>query len=166
VAFVRRLLPALLATAFVWASLGLAPALVEAGEITIFASKSAPAATWGTGQGALLSMGLMKVLLLEVEGARGLTDSGDTRMTYFTCGAALKAPLTKVTPFAGVGAGLYYQTQAQDWKLNALDSYYVGVKARLYDLIVLRAEYRHFVLRGSPYQTLDSRLSAGAGIAF
>ena len=129
-------------------------------------SKSAPSATWGAGQGALLSMGLLKVVLLEVEGARDLTDSGDTRMTYFTCGAAIKPPLTKITPFAGVGAGLYYQSQTQGWKLRTLDSYYFGVKARLYDLIVLRAEYRHFVLRGTPYQALDSRLSAGAGIAF
>lgn len=165
-ASLRRLFPAFLITGWALTSLIGTPTLAEAGEITIFASKSAPSAVWGTGQGALLSMGLLKVVLLEVEGARDLTDSGDTRMTYFTCGAAIKPPLTKITPFAGVGAGLYYQSQAQGWRLRTLDSYYFGVKARLYDLIVLRAEYRHFVLRGSPYQTLDSRLSAGAGIAF
>jgi hypothetical protein len=155
-----------LAAALLAAALIGATAPVEAGEITVFASKSAPAATWGGGQGAVLSMGLLKVILLEVEGARSLTDSGETRLTYFTCGAALKTPLTKVTPFAGVGAGLYYQSQTQGWKLNTLDSYYVGVKARLYDLVVLRAEYRHIVLQGSPYHPLDSRLSLGAGVAF
>jgi hypothetical protein len=138
----------------------------DAGEITVFASSDMPRAQWNYGQGGALSLGLFRVISLEVEGARSLAKDGDTRMTYFTFGAGLKLPVTSITPFAGMGVGIYYQSQPGVWKLHTFDSYFAGAKTRIKDLVIVRAEYRHYVLRGTPYRPFEGRLSLGAGIAF
>jgi hypothetical protein len=87
-------------------------------------------------------------------------------MTYFTFGAALKLPKVKITPYGGMGVGVYYQNRTAGWKLNAFDSVFLGAKTRIEDLIVLRAEYRRFALRGDPFLPFGDRLSVGAGVAF
>jgi hypothetical protein len=154
---------------------------VEAGEITLFWSHNKPSGSdamargaWRDGVGATLALGLMKVAQVEVEGARGLDSTGVLRMTYFTAGAALKLPFTKVAPFAGVGVGVFHQSVGDSWMINTHAAAFVGVKARIADLLVLRAEYRRFELRGisetlqpvETFQPLKSRFTLGAGIAF
>jgi hypothetical protein len=139
---------------------------VRAGEITLFASADRPTTVWNYGQGGALSLGLLKLISLEVEGARSLSEDGDTRMTYFTFGAGLRLPITSVTPFAGMGVGIYYQSQPSHWQLHTFDSYFAGAKTRIKDLVVLRAEYRYYVLRADPFRPFESRFSVGAGIAF
>jgi hypothetical protein len=160
--FLGRAVPGLLTVVLLLGTTG----RLSAGEITVFASGDAPRSDWNYGQGAVLSMGLAKVLLLEVEGARSLSESGTTRMTYFTFGAALKLPKNKISPFAGLGVGVYYQSQTAGWRLNAFDSVFVGLKTRIEDLIVVRAEYRRFTLRGNPFLPLGERFSIGAGVSF
>jgi hypothetical protein len=157
-----RALPAFLATVLVVGATG----RLSAGEITVFVSADTPRTDWNHGQGAVLTMGLFKVLLLEVEGARSLSDAGSTHMTYFTFSAALKLPKTRITPFGGMGVGVYYQSETAGWRLNTLDSVFVGAKTRIEDLIVLRVEYRRFVLRGDPFLPFRDRFSVGAGVAF
>ncbi len=142
------------------------PGLARAGEITVFLSSNSPKDVWQTGQGAALTLGLLKVVQFEAEGARVSGAGGDARMTYFTGSAAAKLPFTHVTPYAGLGVGLYYQSQGDQWKIHALDAAFVGIKLRLADLIVLKGEYRTFALHGDPFLPLDHRLSFGAGIAF
>jgi opacity protein-like surface antigen len=138
----------------------------SAGEITVFVSSTRPRADWHYGEGAALTMGVLKVVLLDVEAARQSGQASETRMTYFTGGAGLKLPMTRVTPYIGVGAGIYHQSQGDNWKLGTLSAFFAGAKLRLADLVVLRAEYRHLNLGGQPYLTPDYRLSLGAGIAF
>lgn len=142
------------------------PQGARAGEITLFWSRNAPKDSWRTGQGATLTMGILKVVQVEAEGARGLDSADELRMTYFTGSAAAKLPFTKVSPFAGLGVGLYQQSLGSNWKINTFEAAFVGVKVRLADLIVLRGEYRRFSLHGNPYRKLDSRITLGAGIAF
>ena len=147
------------------ASLSL-PARCGAGEITVFVTQNSPRDVWRTGQGAALSLGLLKVVQFEAEGARVAGDAGDARLTYFTTGAALRLPLKTFTPYAGLGLGLYHQSQGDTWKISSLDATFVGVKLRLAELIVLKGEYRWIALHGKPALPLDSRLALGAGIAF
>jgi hypothetical protein len=142
------------------------PQGTQAGEITLFWARNSPRATWRDAPGATLTLGLAKVAQLEVEGARGLDAESVARMTYFTAGAALKLPLTPVTPFAGLGVGVYYQTLGDSWMFNTHGAAFAGVKAHIADLIVLRVEYRRFQMRGTPFRQLDSRIALGAGIAF
>jgi hypothetical protein len=148
------------------------PRGARAGEITLFWSRNAPRDSWRAGQGATLTMGILKVVQIEAEGARGLDSEDLLRMTYFTGSAAVKMPFSKVSPFAGLGVGLYQQSLGSNWKINTLQAAFVGVKVRLADLVVLRGEYRRFSLNGTPYavgqreRRLESRISLGVGIAF
>ena len=156
------------------AGLGLAllltalPQAASAGEITLFWSRNSPRETWRDGLGATLTLGLVKVAQVEVEGARGLDAANVQRITYFTGGAALKLPFTKITPFAGVGVGVYHQSVGDSWMINTHAATFVGVKARIADLLVLRGEYRRLQMHGlsTPFQPLESRITLGAGIAF
>jgi hypothetical protein len=166
----RHLVRVLAATAL-FALLLAAPHSAEAGEITLFYSSNNPRETWRAGQGGTLSLGLVKIAQLEFEAARGLDklDQEDPRRTtYFTGGAALKLPFTRVSPFAGLGVGVYHQSLGVGWKISTLEAAFVGVKVRIADLIVLRGEGRRIRMHGirTPYREIESRLSIGAGIAF
>ena len=146
-----------------------APQGAQAGEITLFWARNSPRATWRDAEGATLTLGLAKVAQLEVEGARGLDTESVSRLTYFTAGAALKVPFTKVSPFAGLAVGVYHQSLGDDWKIGTLGAEFAGIKVRIADLIVLRGEYRRLQLHGlsgTPFHPLDSRVALGAGIAF
>lgn len=175
-----RNLPALLVPVGLAVLAATAPHPAAAGEITLFWSRNQPnkldtATTdatknvaWRDGMGATLTLGLVKVAQVELEGARGMDAQGVLRMTYFTGGAALKLPFTKVTPFAGVGVGIYHQSVGDSWMINTHGVAFAGVKVRIADLLVLRGEYRRFQMRGlsTPFQALESRVTLGAGIAF
>jgi hypothetical protein len=142
---------------------------VSAGEITVFMSQDRPAEIWSYGQGCALTMRMFKVGLFEIEAARSSTKTGaltTTRMTYFTGGAALAIPLPRITPYAGIGGGFFHQRRESVTDTGLLTAKLVGVRLRLADLIVLKAEYRHFDLDGNPLLVLDDRISIGAGIAF
>jgi hypothetical protein len=142
------------------------PALSRAGEITVFVTQNSPKDVWRSGQGAALTLGLLKMVQFEAEGARVASDAGDARMTYFTSSAAVKLPFTNFTPYAGLGIGLYHQSQSDAWKISSLDATFVGVKLRLANLVVVKGEYRWIALHGDPFLQLDNRLAIGAGIAF
>ncbi len=142
------------------------PAFSHAGEITVFLSQNSPKDVWRSGQGAALTLGLLKVVQFEAEGARVASDTGSARLTYFTSSAALKLPFKTFTPYAGLGVGLYHESQGDSWKINSLDATFVGAKLRLADLVVLKGEYRWIALHGNPALPLDSRLAVGAGSAF
>lgn len=142
------------------------PTRSEAGEITVFLTQNSPSETWRSGQGAALTLGLLKIVQFEVEGARAAADAGDARMTYFTSSAAVRLPFKTFTPYAGLGLGVYHQSQGDTWKISSLDATFVGVKLRLAELIVIKGEYRWIALHGNPLLPLDNRLAVGAGIAF
>lgn len=170
----QRHLSRVLAPAALFALLLVAPHSAEAGEITLFYSLNSPRATWRAGQGGTLTLGLVKVAQLEFEAARGLgklDQENPLRTTYFTGGAALKLPFTRVSPFAGLGVGVYHQSLGVSWKIGTLEAAFAGVKVRIADLIVLRGEARRIRMQGipaqgTPYHRLESRLAFAAGIAF
>lgn len=87
-------------------------------------------------------------------------------MTYFTGAAALAVPLPKITPYIGVGAGVFHQRRENVTDTGFLHAKLAGIRLRLADLIVLKVEYRNFDLSGNPLLILDERVSIGAGIAF
>jgi len=138
----------------------------DAGEFTVLWAANQPRADWGSSLGATLSFGLAPVVDLEMEGVRGSSSAGDTRMSYFTGAAALRLPIRGLTPFAGVGAGVFHQSRDEDWQVGALWATFAGLKVRLAGLITLRGEYRRLNLTNTPFVDLQSRVSVAAGIAF
>ena len=144
----------------------LVPKPAAAGDITAFTAIATPKESWGRGYGAALSSTWFKVVTFEGEAARMPGKTTDAGMTSFTASAVLHPPFKELVPYGGVGYGLFRQTQGTDSDIGRLRALILGVKARIKDLVVLKAEYRRFDLSGPPLRPFEQRLSFGAGIAF
>jgi hypothetical protein len=139
-------------------------ARVEAGDISVFIAKSRPGEVWADGYGAALGSTWFRVVTFEAEVARLPGELPEASMTSFTGSALLSAPLPIVTPYGGVGFGLFRQTLRGSNDIGTLKALVVGAKMTL-GLAVLRADYRKLELSGGPLQ-IDSRIAAGVGISF
>jgi hypothetical protein len=143
---------------------GAAPA--RAGDVTAFVALPSPSDRWERGFGAALSSTWFNVVTFEGEAARIPGETTDAGMSSFTASALLSPPVGALTPYGGVGVGLFRQTVGPDSDIGRLKAWIVGAKVKLGGLIVLKAEYRRLDLSGTPLLDMDSRISAGAGIAF
>jgi hypothetical protein len=137
----------------------------EAGDLTAFITRADPSARWQKGYGAALGSTWFRVVTLEAEVARIPGADSDYGMTSLSGAALLTPPLPILTPYAGVGVGVYRQSAAGDNDLGTLRSVIIGAKMSL-GLLVIRADYRKLHLSGPPVLAMDSRLTAGAGISF
>ncbi|MBI3932990.1 MAG: hypothetical protein HY317_06215 [Acidobacteria bacterium] len=143
-----------------------AAADARAGDITVFAAKGAPDETWARGYGGALSSTWFHVINLEAEAARMPGDAEDASMTAFTGSALLAPPLGILTPYGGLGFGLFRQSLGDLRDTGTLKALVLGAKLKLGGLVVIKGEYRRYDLSGEPLLPLDSRISAGAGISF
>lgn len=137
----------------------------EAGDVTAFMAFPSPGDQWERGYGAALTSTWFNVLSFEGEAARIPGETTDAGMSSFTASALLSPPVGAVTPYGGVGVGLFRQNVGSDSDIGRLKALIVGAKVKLGGLIVLKAEYRRLDL-GDSLLEMDSRISAGAGIAF
>ncbi len=137
----------------------------RAGDITAFLTLPAPTDVWGRGYGAALTSTWFSVIALEGEAARLPADTPDLSMTSFTASAFLAPPIGFVTPYAGIGVGVFRQKSDTDSDVGTLRAYALGAKLKL-GLFVLKGEYRKLELSGTPLQPMTARITAGAGISF
>ncbi|HVR71308.1 MAG TPA: hypothetical protein VMT87_10740 [Vicinamibacteria bacterium] len=142
------------------------PGGARAGDITVFATFPSPAENWNRGYGAALSSTWFRVLTFEGEAARVPGETPDVGMTSFTASALLAPPIGGLIPYGGLGVGLFRQTLGSEADTGTLRALVLGVKLRIQDLLVLKAEYRRLELSGDPLLAMDTRVSFGAGIAF
>jgi hypothetical protein len=140
--------------------------LARAGDITAFAARGTPLENWEDGYGAALSTTFLHVLSFEGEAARLPGKVKEDNMTSFTGSALLAPPVGFVTPYGGLGVGLFRQSVGGRTDTGRLKAMILGAKLKLGGLLVLKAEYRKFDLSGSPLLALETRLSVGAGISF
>jgi hypothetical protein len=138
----------------------------HAGDVTAFVALPSPTDHWNHGFGAALSSTWFNVVTFEGEAARIPGETTDTGMSSFTASALLSPPVGALTPYGGLGVGLFRQNTGSDSDIGRLKAWIVGAKVKLGGLIVLKAEYRRLDLSGTPLLDMDSRISAGAGIAF
>jgi hypothetical protein len=141
------------------------PGLARAGDITAFVALPAPTETWGRGYGATLSSTWFQAINLEGEAARLPGDRTDAAMTSFTAAALLAPPIGVLTPYGGVGVGVFRQTLGSVSDTGTLKAFILGAKVKL-GLVVIKGEYRKITLSGTPLLDMTARLSAGAGISF
>jgi hypothetical protein len=159
----RAVAPVLLAAFFV-----LSPALAvpaHALEVTVFLSDARPS-VWGTGVGATLTTTWLKLLCLEAELARQPGLPIDSSMTSFGATALLAPPIGPLTPFGGLGVGLFRQSRGSLTDNGTLKAFVLGAKLKIAGLVVIRAEYRAIDLSGEPPLGMDKRFSGGIGISF
>jgi hypothetical protein len=141
------------------------PGAAGAGDATVFAAWPSPGDAWGRGYGATLSSTWFQVVNLEAEAARIPGGTPDGNMTSFTGSALLAPPIGFLTPYGGLGIGLFRQTLGNLSDTGVLRASILGAKVKL-GLLVLKVEYRKIGLSGTPLIPIDHRLSAGAGISF
>jgi hypothetical protein len=163
VTWARRLLRTLALAALAFPALA-SPA--RAGDITVFVSQGWPRTDWATGYGAALSFTMFQVLGLEGEAQQLNGAFPDSSVMAFTGSAMLAPEIGRFTPYAGVGVGLFRQTERSLSDMGTLRALVLGVKLKLGGLIVLKGEYRKISLSGEPLRGFEQRLSAGAGVAF
>src|SRR5262245_19671022 len=119
----------------------------SAGDALVFASWPAPGEVWARGWGASLSSTWFRVVSFEAEAARIPTLTPDGNMTSFTGSALLAPPISFLTPYGGLGIGLFRQTRGTLSDTGVLRAAMVGAKARL-GLVVVRVEYRQIFFTG------------------
>lgn len=149
----------------VLAGLLASPRSTQGGDVTAFVAVAAPVDSWGRGYGATLSSTWFSVLSLEGEAARFAGDSPDTTMTSFTGAALLAPPLAFLTPYGGIGVGLFRQTKGTDSDTGTLKCFVLGLKVKI-GLAVLKGEFRQYDLSGDPLLPMERRYALGAGISF
>jgi hypothetical protein len=86
-------------------------------------------------------------------------------MTSFTGSVLLAPPVAFLTPYGGLGIGLFRQTLGTLSDTGTLRTTILGAKVKA-GLLVVKVEYRRFSLSGTPLIPMDHRVSAGAGISF
>jgi hypothetical protein len=145
----------------------LAPVSARAGDITAFVAQQSPGEEWRTGYGAGLASGLLPLLQLEFEAARTRYERTDTgSMTYFTASLLVAPSLGILTPYGGLGVGLYRQALIETSETNVLTALVFGAKVKIGGLLVVKGEYRKYNLSGTFLIPLEHRYSVGAGISF
>ncbi len=143
------------------------PPPARAGDVTAFVALPSPTDRWNHGFGAALSSTWFNLVTFEGEAARIPGETTDTSMSSFTASALLSPPIGALTPYGGIGVGLFRQNVGNfESDTGRLTAWIVGAKVKLGGLIVLKGEYRRLDLSGTPLLDMDSRYSAGAGIAF
>jgi hypothetical protein len=147
------------------AALTAIPGAARAGDITAFVALPAPTNVWGRGYGATLSSTWFQAVSLEGEAARLPGDSTEAAMTSFTGSALLAPPIGILTPYGGLGVGLFRQTLGTVSDTGTLRAFILGAKVKL-GLVVVKGEYRRLTLSGTPLLPMTARISVGAGITF
>jgi hypothetical protein len=137
----------------------------SAGDATLFAAWPSPGDTWARGYGAALTSTWFQVVNLEAEAARIPAQTLDGNMTSFTGSAFLAPPIGFLTPYGGVGIGLFRQTLGSASDTGVLHATVLGAKVKL-GLLVVKGEYRRVSLSGTPLLLMNHRVSLGAGISF
>lgn len=161
----KRLSPALGPLWLMSAALMTSPQPAQAGDVTAFVAVAAPVDSWGRGYGATLSSTWFSVLSLEGEAARFAGETPDSTMTSFTGSALLAPPIAFLTPYGGIGVGLFRQTEGTNSDTGTLKCFVLGLKVKI-GLAVLKGEFRQYSLSGEPLLPMERRYSAGAGISF
>ena len=138
----------------------------HAADVMVFASLASPSDTWGTGYGAAVTGTVLKVFMLEGEAFRLPGPTDESNLTSFSGSVFLAIPIKAIHIFAGAGIGISRESVASATDTALFTSWGGGLKLKLGDLVVAKAEYRRFKLDGQPPLPLEQRFSAGIGVTF
>lgn len=139
----------------------------DAAEISVLAGSGSPGTAWGTYWGGALTISLFSIVHGEIEGGRqGGAFEGTSLYT-----AAAKAYLGptisgRFVPYAGIGAGVYHQSQPVDDDQGTSGLVFVGAKLKFPMGLVLRGEYQWVDLPDAAPVPLENRYFFGVGLSF
>ncbi len=137
----------------------------NAGEIGAFLTLPTPTKHWKTGfgfHGALISL---PVLQAGGEFARMSGEDPLVSIGTYTAQVEVNPPSLKISPFAGLGVGVYRQKFGSDSDWGSVIAIFGGVRVPI-GVARLRAEFRKISLSGTPRVNVDKRFSLGVSFRF
>jgi hypothetical protein len=145
--------------------LGMPARSARAIELTGFVSGASPGAVWTTGYGGTLTTTWFHVIALEGEYAKQPGMDPNTSVFMVTGDALVAPPIGPITPYAGLGVGLYHESTLSDSDTGSFHALVIGAKWK-FGLLVLKGEYRRLELPSTALLPLHHRISAGVGVSF
>jgi hypothetical protein len=159
--FHRALRALLVAAAF------LACRAVGAAELAAFVSGATPGPNWsGTGFGASLTITLLNLVGVELEGARQGGVLTDSSMLSGSGRAFLAPPIGRFVPYGGLAVGAYRQTLGSRDQWGTLTGVFVGARIKLPLGLLIKGEYEWVHLPTDALIAMDGRYYGGVGISF
>ncbi|HXY40448.1 MAG TPA: hypothetical protein VEQ10_12305 [Vicinamibacteria bacterium] len=153
------------------AAIALLPRPASAAEITAFISgASAPNGQdiWSGGWGGMLTISLLSVIHLEIEGAHqgGSSTQADTSMLTIAGKAYFGPPIGRFVPYVGLGGGAYRESLPTSSDDGTLGLVFAGAKLKFPFGLVIRGEYQWINLPSGVLLGMDHRYFAGVGLSF
>jgi hypothetical protein len=161
----RRLLPAALGCCLVAGLVLARPAPAGAAEVTVFLSGASPD-SWAGGWGGMLTITLFSVVGAEVELAHQGSDLADTGLWTLSGKAYLGPSFGQLTPYVGLGAGVYRESLPTASDQGTLGSVFAGAKLKFPFGLVVRGEYQWLSLPEGALVPIDHRYFFGLGLGF
>ncbi len=138
-----------------------------AAELAAFVSGATPGANWsGTGFGVSLTITLLNLVGVELEGARQGGPVTDSNMLSASGRAFLAPPIGRFVPYGGLAIGAYRQTLGSRDQWGTMGGIFVGAKIKLPLGFLIKGEYEWVRLPTDALIPMDARYYGGVGISF
>jgi hypothetical protein len=138
-----------------------------AAELAAFVSGATPGPNWsGGGFGVSLTITLLNLVGLEVEGARQGGVATDSSMLSASGRAFLAPPIGRFVPYGGLAVGAYKQTLGSHDQWGTVSGVFVGARIKLPLGILIKGEYEWVNLPNDALMKMDGRYYGGVGISF
>lgn len=137
----------------------------QGGELGAFLTLPTPTKDWKTGfgfHGAVISLPFLQA---GGEFARIKGEDPLNSIETYTAQVEFNPPSLKVSPFAGVGVGVYRQKSGTTSDWGGLSAIFGGVRVPM-GAAKLRAELRKISLSGTPRPNVNIRFSLGISFRF
>ena len=149
--------------AFLWLLFSSAPS--RAGEVGAFLTWPTPTMNWGTGFGFHVAVISLPFLQAGGEFARMKGENPLVSVDTYTAQVELNPPSLKISPFVGLGVGVYRGANGDQSDWSSVNALFGGVRVPI-GVARLRAEFRKIGLAGTPRVNIDKRFSLGVSFRF
>jgi hypothetical protein len=164
--YLKRCFGRALGVALLAAALLLAPRAGEAAELAVFLSGADPGPNWSGGFGASLTITLLDLVGLELEGARQGGSLTDSQMLTGSARAFLAPPIGRFVPYGGLSVGVYRQSLGAQDQNGTVTGVFLGARIRLPAGLLIKGEYEWVHLPDDALIPMDHRYYGGVGIRF
>jgi hypothetical protein len=138
-----------------------------AAELAAFVSGATPGPNWsGTGFGVSLTITLLNLVGVELEGARQGGVVTDSNMLSASGRAFLAPPIGRFVPYGGLAVGAYRQTLGSRDQWGTVSGVFVGARIKLPLGLLIKGEYEWVHLPSDALMAMDGRYYGGVGISF
>jgi hypothetical protein len=147
-------------------ALVLAPQPGGAAELAAFVSGATPGANWSGGFGGSLTITLLNLVGLELEGSRQGGALTDSSMVRGAGRAFLAPPIGRFVPYGGLSIGAYRQSLGPQSQTGTVSGVFIGARIKLPLGLLVKGEYEWVHLPSDALIPMDARIYGGVGISF